>query len=126
MFIYKVGIGHNLLVGDLIAIVPQPRNGIVRSVRSYGDENHSKRSLHCIFEWNVLPGSTIYKSLMQQFGIYDIEYRDITILALDENLEGASYNATAIQPEFGEDAEWNNFFLRETSVHCHSLLRLGE
>lgn len=126
MTTYRAAEGHGVALGSLTVISPQPKNGEVRALRSYGDTGAQERALHCAFVWDVLESEAAYLAVLAQFGLDDALYANVTIYTRNEVFTWQRFNGIAIQPEIGQDAGWGNYFMRNVVIVIKDLEALVE
>lgn len=126
MSTYRVSEGHGVALGSLTVLAPQPRNGEIRALRSYGDTGAQDRALHCAFVWDVLESEAAYLAVLAQFGLDDALYANVTIYTRNEVFDWVRYNGIAVQPEIGVDAGWGSYFMRNVVIHVKDLEALVE
>jgi hypothetical protein len=123
---YMVAVGHDIALASLTVIDPQPRDGAIRALRSYGDGGAQERADHCFLQWNVLETPEQYQDLLTAFGLLDALYSSITLYTKNEVFSWQRFNGIAIQPRIGEDGSWSRYFARDFVIAVRNLEPLAE
>lgn len=116
---YKVSnVGHNIALGSLVNVVPQPHsNGIESSRRTFGaDGSVYDEGKFIELEFDVIPNGTLYVALLTLFGVNNNLFADVTVLIPDERRTFIRYNGTAVRPSPGRDMRQSRFFLRGITI----------
>ncbi len=123
MTIYKVAIGHDVPAVDTDVIVPQPLGDPVAPVqRSFGASGvHHDQGGYVVFRWDFINSPTEYQALLAQFDLNSNETANVTITARNDRFYDRRYNGIAHRPEPNTDVKWNNFFIRDLSIHITDL-----
>lgn len=120
---YMVGDGHDVAQVDLDVINPQPRSTGIQftrwSVSPAGTV--SKQGKYIIFEFTALEDAEMYQDVLEQFGVLDEEENDVTVYVRDDTWTWVRQNGTAIRPEMGRDARWDDYFPRRIGVLVRDL-----
>lgn len=126
MTTYKVGIGNGLSLGSLSEITPQPRStGVQRTRRSYAaDSSIYQEAPFVLLEWVVLNDDNEYGTLLNQFGLVVGLTSPVTVLVRNEFWAFTLYSGTAVQPEMGATANWDNFFPRNIQILVRDLVAI--
>lgn len=108
---YRIGIGHDLDLGDLTLLQPQPTSTGVQVTRRVVAANGMvhDQGLYVQLIWPVLEGDAEYRTILGYFGLNAAKVADVTIYARDERWLYRRYNGLAVQPELGTDARWRYF-----------------
>src|SRR5690348_281709 len=111
---YAVGIGHDVDLGDLNDLDPQPASTGIQVTRRNraASGTISEDGLYLILEWTLLEDEDEYQSVLEDFDLMDNDFADVTVYARDSRWNWGSYNGTAEYPEQGRDVKWDNFFPR--------------
>lgn len=128
MFIYRIGLGHDVDLVDLVPIVPQPTSGGVRTTRrTYAaDGSLYEEASYCELIFNVLNDAEMYQDLINMFGVLYALTAPVTIYVRDPVWTPFRYNGTAIRPETSKDMEWSNYFPRNITILIRDLVLLEE
>lgn len=113
---YQIAIGHDVALVDLDLLVPQPRSGIVKATRrtTSGNRKILDEGLYLELRYNVLGSPATYSSLLTQFGVNGSNTtRDVTIYGVEYQFAYNRFNGVAVRPQLGEDADYDNFFIRD-------------
>jgi hypothetical protein len=118
MGLHKVKTGHNQALVDLVDVVPQPGSrGLQYAVRDYAaDMTVYEQVPYLEWVWTVLPTGTIYVALLTQFGLHSAVTSEVTVYTRGANFAWTRYNAIAVRPALGEDAEWDRYMLRNIRI----------
>jgi hypothetical protein len=123
---YMIATGHGVALLDLEVISPQPRDGAIRALRSYGDGGAQERAGHCFLQWNVLETPEQYQQLLDQFGLLDSLYSKVTLYTRNEVFDWTRFNGIAIQPQIAVDGQWARYFARDFVIVVRNLEALVE
>ena len=112
---YRVKTGHDVALGSLTVLSPQPdeehAGGIQYVSTDYGaDGTPSQQGPYFVFEWQELSQSS-YTTILGLFGVNSAgaAIADVTVYVRDETFENwVRKNGKAIRPEPGKSVSWNN------------------
>lgn len=126
MTTYKAGIGSGLSLGSLSVIAPQPRStGVQRTRRSHAaDGSIYQEAPYVLLEFSVLNSDSEYGTLLNLFGLVSGLTSPVTVLVRNEFWAFTLYNGTAVQPDQGKDAQWNNYFPSNITILIRDLVAL--
>jgi hypothetical protein len=112
--VYKVKAGQNQALVDLVTVSPQPRSkGLRYAIRDYAaDGTVYEQAPYTEWEWNAVPTGTAYIALLTQFGLNAALTAVVTIYTRGVDFSWVRYNAIAVRPALGEEAEWDRYMLR--------------
>lgn len=117
---YRVADGHDVALGSLNVITPQPRSRGIRPVRrEYPVSGHAfEEGYYIELEWSVIGTVAQFQSILTQFGLSGAGTlsNDITVYIPSGTYDYARFNGTAIRPEIGGDVVRNRFFLRNLTI----------
>jgi hypothetical protein len=115
---YKVAIGHGIDLVDLDLIVPQPLFPVVRPTqRTHGTSGQvHDQGLWVPLNWNTIEDVDQYQDLLDQFGLASAETGLVTLYVRNGYLTMTRYNGKAVRPMFGDDADFNNYFIRGVTI----------
>jgi len=124
---YRVADGHDVILGSLTVIDPQPRSeGVKATRRSYGaggavyDEGR-----YVELEWSAVATKTQYTTILAYFGLNGLPLtytNDVTVYVRDELFGYIRMNGTAVLPEVGRDVRWRNYFPRDVVILVKNLV----
>lgn len=121
--IYKVADGHNVALGSLVTIDPQPASPGIQPTRrinaASGDVYDDAE--YVIFVFSALQDEAQVLSVLTQFGLHNAEENDVTIYCRDKRFQSVRMNGTAILPENGRDLRWTNYFPRDMEILVRDL-----
>lgn len=126
MSTYRVAEGFNVALGSLAVLDPQPRNGEVKALRTYGDTGAQERAEYCTLIWDVLDTEEAYQAVLTQFGLLDALYANVTVYTRNEVFDFTRYNGIAVRPEIGQDGAWERYFARNFAIYIKDLEALVE
>lgn len=108
MSTYRVADGHDVALGSLTDLDPQPRTtGIQVSRRSYaGDGTVYDEGKYVELEFPTILTASQYQLVLSQMGVQGSLTNEITIYLRDETFAWARMNGTAVRPEPGSDVSW--------------------
>lgn len=124
MSTYRVGIGHNIALGSLAIINPQPTSrGVQVARRTYGlDATVVEEGRYIELVFGVLEQPSDYLALLAQFGLSaSVAKSNVTVYAPNAVWGFARYNGVAIRPEVGAGVTWENYFLRNVVILVRDL-----
>lgn len=122
MSTYRVADGHDIALGSLTVLSPQPASQGVKPTRRNpaADGAITEDGLYVELEWSVIETAADYLALLTTFGLHNATSNDITIYARDSRWVYTRYNGKAIVPELGRDADWQ-YFARNVTILVKNL-----
>ncbi len=107
---YRVADGHDVALGSLTVLNPQPKSrGIQYTRRNFaGDGTPINEAPFVELKWTVFTNDN-YDQIMTDFGLTSADSNDVTVYVRDENWNYARKNGKAIKPNIGEDRDWDVF-----------------
>lgn len=103
MTTYRVATGHDVVLGSLTVLDPQPDPGtlIQTTRRSYAaDGTPTDQGRYVELPWSALATSTIYTNILTLFGLNASTISAlVTVYVRDETFAFVRMNGTAIRPE---------------------------
>jgi hypothetical protein len=120
---YKVADGHDVALGSLNDVDPQPRStGIQTTRRTFAaDGTVQDDGRYVILEWTAIENVSEYQSLLSSFGIETATTNDVTVYVRDETFAWARMNGTAVRPQPGQDVKWKDYFPRDVMIMVRDL-----
>lgn len=111
---YRIAAGHGVALGSLTVLSPQPRSiGVQVVQRSYGTSGAVHESgLYLELLYGHIATPTDYQVLLALMGTNTALYANVTLYAWRKDYDYARYNAIAVRPQIGQDAAWQDYFLR--------------
>lgn len=111
---YRVKALHNIALGSLTVLSPQPRSEGVKAVsRSYGTSGSVfEHGLYIELVYDYIATPTDYQVLLALMGTNTALYAPVTLYAWRKDYDFQRYNAIAVRPQIGNDGGWNNYFQR--------------
>lgn len=112
MTVYKVKTGHDQALIDLVAVTPQPNSvGIRETRRGYSASGSVKQQgLYVELVFTTLQNATMYQSVLNQFGVQSALTSAVTVYIRSDTFAWVRMNGTAVRPEIGQDATWQDFY----------------
>lgn len=123
MSTYKVADGHDVALGALSDIDPQPRSeGVQVTRRTHaGDGSVQDDGKYVVLEFTALSGTSEYQSLLSTFGVNSSTTNEVTVYMRDETFAWVRMNGTAVRPVPGDDVAWKNYFPRDVRILIRDL-----
>lgn len=120
---YRVATGHDVALVSLNTVTPQPLGRPLRPTqRTYGLTGvPNDMGLHVEWVFDAIANTTEYVTLLTQFGLHNATTANVTIYTRKNRLEYARYNALAVLPAMGSEAEWGQGFLRGIIITLRNL-----
>lgn len=118
MSTYRIADGHNVALGSLTVLSPQPKGDPVAPVqRSYATSGtiHDQGKF-VVWRWNVIKDESAFFALVTALGVSAADSDERTIYTRSERLIWTRYNATCILPQANADFRWEFPFLRGLEV----------
>lgn len=127
---YRLAVGHDVALEDLLVIDPQPRSeGLAFARRTYAaDGSVRQEAPYVVLMWDVLDDGDAFQALMAQFGLGmpGVLTAEVTLSGpLDAFWQDAYFNGTAVRPQPGTDAVRRDYFLRNVQVVVRDLVTIG-
>lgn len=109
---YRVGIGHDVALGSLTVLSPQPDPGpgVQVTRRMYnGDGTVTDQGRYIELPWSAYTNGTDYLTLLSLFGLNNsTSSAAVTVYVRDETYTWIRMNGTAIRPVPGETVKWGD------------------
>lgn len=121
---YKVGIGHDLTLVDMVDIVPQPRTETTTAPVQRNDTISGvvhEQGLWIPLQWSMLDPASQYQALLEQFGLDTDLSCDVTVYVPNFEYVFTLYNGKAIRPEQGVDIRRTDQFIRDVTIRIIQL-----
>ena len=128
MSTYRVADGHDVILGSLAVLVPQPRSkGIETTRRTFApDGSVYDEGRFVQLEWTMLPDQATLATIWTAFGVYqspiNINSNLVTVYVRDEMFLWVRMNGTAIRPNPGKDMAWKDYFPRQITIMVKDLV----
>lgn len=126
---YAVAEGHDVALGSLVTIAPQPRcPGLQAADRSYAaDGSVYEQGAFVRLIWDVFGTPTEYTDVLALFGLSDTVLRaNVTVYVRNANFAWQRCNGVALHPRLGVDGEWRTYFARGFTIYVKELVGLEE
>lgn len=123
---YRVGVGHNLALGSLSVIFPQPRsNPAAPTDRKYSltGKVYDHGEFMELY-WDMLEYETEYTTMLLQFALTVNKSSNVTIYGRDSLFTFRRFNGVAQRPEGMQDVKRSNYFIRDVVVRITNLVEL--
>lgn len=122
---YLFADGHNVALGSLTAISPQPASpGVQAVVRNEGLSGVvHEQGLWIPLQWNTLSVAK-YQALLTQFGLASALENDITLYCPNSQYVPTRYNGKAIRPEQGTDIRRPGHWLKDVTIRVINLVAI--
>lgn len=111
---YRIAAGHDVVLGSLTVLSPQPRGLPVRPTqRTYGlSRTAYDNAPYCEWVFDYFESVTTYGAMLTAVGLGSLNVADVTIYTRGPRLTYIRYNATVTLPEMGQEGDWSNYYLR--------------
>ena len=111
---YRIATGHDVVLGSLTVLSPQPRGLPVRpTLRTYGlSRTPYDNASYCEWVFDYFESSTTYGTMLTTMGLASVNVADVTIYTRGPRLTYIRYNAVVTLPEMGAQGDWSQYFLR--------------
>ncbi len=115
---YRVGEGHDIALGSLTVLDPQPRSeGLKYTRTTYSASGLVYREKPYVeLIWSMVESPTVYQSILEDFGLDALVSANVTVYVLDDQLTATRYNGRAIRPAIGRDGGQRNYFMRNVTI----------
>ena len=123
MTTYRVADGHDVVLGSLTVLDPQPRTDGIQSTRRTfsGNGTPNDEGQFVVFDYSVVPSASDYQSILSDFGIQSATSNDVTVYVRDETFAWVRKNGKAIRPQPRVDVRWD-FFPRNVQILVRDLV----
>lgn len=124
MSTYRVAVGHDVVLGSLVDVTPQPSTEGIKTVRrTYAaDGTVHEDGKYIELDFNVLGNVAMYQSVLTAFGVKDVLTEDVTVYIRNEVFDWVRMNGTAVRPEVGQDVQWRRYFPRNITILVKNLV----
>ena len=124
---YRVADGHDVVLGSLTILDPQPSSeGMQPTRRTYSANKSVYEEAHFIaFEYSVVEDSTEYLAILTDFGLHGLPptyTNEVTVYLRNDLFTKQRYNGTAVRPEIGRDVRWRRYFPRDVVILVRDLV----
>jgi hypothetical protein len=108
---YRVAVGHDQPLIDLVRIQPQPFSDGVQVTRrtSSGNGTVHDQGLYLELVWPLFETDEQYRGVLGLFGLNAAQVRDVTVFVRDDRWLYGRFNGLAVRPQMGVDARWRYF-----------------
>ena len=119
MSTYRVSTGHDVALGSLTVLSPQPSSaGLQYAAEEYGaDGTVNRQGAYVELRYELLADKSEYQTILTNFGLLNAASAAVTVYVRDENYDWARMNGTAIKPP----ANWERFFPRSITILVRNL-----
>lgn len=124
---YRVATGHNIALGSLTAVDPQPRTdattqAVMRSDAVSGAVH--EQGLFIDLLWSAIFTATEYQALLDQFGVGAALNANVTVYVPNFEYTYARYNGVAVRPEQGVTVRRTDYYIRDVTIRIKNLVAL--
>jgi hypothetical protein len=113
---YKVGIGHNVPLDDLVD-VKAASTGIQAANREYPvNGGVYDDAEYVILNIANLEDAAMYQAELAKFGLDDAKFANVTVYVRDDQWAWVRKNGIAKRPEQGRDARWRNLYPGDIAI----------
>lgn len=114
---YLIATGHDVALGSLAALVPQPSTVGYR----HGRRSHAASGIvvdelpfvefdySAIFSESGADDATAYQALLTQCGLLTATTAEVTVYVQDENYDWIQRNGTIVKPQIGVDGQRSDY-----------------
>lgn len=122
MSTYRVADGHDVALGSLTVIDPQPRSDGIQVTRRLFAASGAviEQGKYVELRWDALLSVSEYQTVLSAFGVQSALTNDVTVYVRDEAFDFVRMNGTAIRPRPGSDVFWR-FFPRRIVILVRDL-----
>lgn len=115
---YLIAVGHDVVLGSLLPLDPQPRTvGYLHGRRSYAASGAIIDELdHVEYLYSAIESAAQYQSILGQFGLATANTALVTVTVQDERYAEVQRNGRAVLPLVGSEGGRENYFLRDFTV----------
>jgi len=108
---YRVSTGHDVALGSLTVLSPQPRSEGVRYTRTTHAASGVvvREGAYVELVWSTLGSAGAYQTLLGTFGLSSAQSALVTVYVRNERFSYVRYNGRAVLPEPGDGVEWDVF-----------------
>lgn len=108
---YRVADGHNVALGSLTVLSPQPRSPGLQYTRIQyaADGTPILEGAFVNLIWGVIGSKSQYQDILSVFGLSTVTTNAVTVYIRNANFDYVRYNGTAVKPQVGEGVEWSYF-----------------
>lgn len=120
MSTYRVATGHDVVLGSLTVLDPQPDpgNGIQVTRRIYGGDNTvTDQGRYIELEWSAYTDESDYQTLLGLFGLNaSTSTAAVTVYVRDETYAFVRMNGYAVRPIPGQTVRWGDVQSRPLDI----------
>lgn len=119
MTTYQVATGHDVVLGSLSDISPQPDPGpaIQATQRQFSaDGQVNDQGEYVEFSFSALDDTSAYTTLLTQFGLNSATSADVTVYVRDSLFAWVRKNGRAVRPLPGDTVDWGDRQSRPLNV----------
>lgn len=118
MSTYRLADTHNVALGSLGVLSPQPKGDPVAPVQRNSAVSGAihDQGKFVVWRWNTLKDEAALLAVLTTHGLHNADSNDVTIYTRSERLVWTRYNATCILPQANTDFRWEFPFLRALEI----------
>lgn len=123
---YRIAAGHNVALGSLTVLSPQPKSEGVKVVeRTYGlSGSVFEHGLYIELNYDYIATPTDYQVLLALMGINTALYANVTLYAWRKDYDDQRYNGIVVRPQIGQDAAYSRHRIRGVTFLVKNLVVL--
>jgi len=123
MTTYRAKVNHDIALGSLTVLSPQPRSEGVKPTRRtpLADGMVVEEGLYVELVWDVFETASEYQTVLTVFGLGSATSADVTIYARNAVYDWKRYNGKAVRP----DPSWQQYFPRGVVILVRNLEELA-
>ena len=123
MTTYRVATGHNVVLGSLTVLSPQPRSEGMKYTRVNAAASGVvyKEAPYVELVWDLLADATAYQALLTTFGLGSVESATVTVYIRSDKFSWVRMNGRAVRPEVGRGVTWDRYFPRNITILIRDL-----
>lgn len=121
---YRVATSHNVALGSLVAVNPQPRTDAATQavLRSEGISGAiHEQGLYIALLWSAIFTDAEYQALLTQFGLGTSLYANVTVYVPNFEYVYKRYNGVAVRPQQGVDVRRTDYYIRDVTILVKNL-----
>lgn len=117
---YRAATGHDIVLGSLTVLDPQPKStGLDYTRKTFAaDGTPVYEGPYVELMWDIVETATQYTTILGYFGLSSAESADVTVYIRDEKYAYARYNGVAIRPSGGD---YSQYFIRDVKLVIRNL-----
>lgn len=121
---YRVADGHDVALGSLNVLDPQPASTgvqVTERVSALTGAIH-EQGLYIELVWEMRQNTTDLQSILTSFGVLSADTNEVTIYVPGPTGTYTRYNGLAIRPETGQDMRHRRYFWHDITILVRNLV----